>query len=383
MTLPTRSRVLTPVPVPVLTGSAALVLDPDLLGTTGPVLVDVAAAGGRATAWAWARTAAGLPPEAAALGSDEAGVSARLLDLLLPGDGPVTVTVPQVAHRRVLASRIDDLPQRDEVQVPRTDPGGRALLVRGGVTAWVTCVPRPHVPAGAVRLTYQMRLLTDAEGADASAPVTLTFPGDEGAGPARRGRLRRAVDRAVERLLTAVFRAPEFAVRITQAHAGDDEGPLVALHPAVFDRIGVEPGQQVVVRWGDREITAMAVADHAPHGTGPVSAAGRAAQRVNLVSPDLPGDMSPHLVARLSAPARRSLGAPAATVVTVRRRLRPVLVRNLGALVLPLAGLLLAAAALEDPNWWLVGTGTALMSVLGLAGVRIPVVRRDDAERRR
>lgn len=98
-------------------------------------------------------------------------------------------------------------------------------------------------------------------------------------------------------------------------------------------------------------------------------------QRVNRLWPDLPEGISPHVTVRMSTRLRDQLGAPVATVVTVRRRMRPVLVQNLNSLVVPLASLVLAGAALPDPHWPTLGLGTALMSVFALARLRIPQPR--------
>jgi hypothetical protein len=176
----------------------------------------------------------------------------------------------------------------------------------------------------------------------------------------------------MEHLWRALFRAPEFSARVVQAHAGDDGAPVVTLHPAVFDRIGIESGQQVLVRWGGREVAALAVADHDPPATGLPPDSIKRVQRVNRLWPHLPEGMSPHVVVRMSAHLRAELGAPVATVVTVRRQLRPVVVRNLNSLVVPLASLVLAGAALPDPHWPALAAGTVVMSVFALARLRIP-----------
>lgn len=382
MTAAPVTTALAPRVVPVAAGFPVAVLPPERLDRDAdPVLVTVRRGDRAEHAWAWSRDDPALPPSAAGLGPGEVGVSRRLATLLGgPEDAPVEVTVPPVRALRVLSVRIDDMPGPGEVQVSpgdRPDGPARALLVHEGVAAVVTAVPADHVPAGAVRMSYATRVLQHVAADTRVRVVDLPAPlPPSGTRRVRPDRARRAVGRGVERTLRAVFRAPSVAVRVTQAHAGDDEAAVVALHTSAFERLGIRPGDQVLVAWGAREVVALAVTDHEPHTTGGPLPGAKGAQRVNLQSAALPDDFSPHLVARLSAPARRALGCPPATVVTVRRRVRPALARNLNQLVVPAAGLLLAGAALPDPNWLLLGGGTVVISALALASVRIPDVGR-------
>jgi hypothetical protein len=66
------------------------------------------------------------------------------------------------------------------------------------------------------------------------------------------------------------------------------------------------------------------------------------------------------------------MGIPVAAVVTVRRSTSSVLMSNLYRLIIPIAGLSLAGAALEDPNWLLLGLGAIVLSILALTRLRIP-----------
>ncbi|GAB2499422.1 hypothetical protein GCM10027063_43750 [Promicromonospora xylanilytica] len=371
---------LTTAPVKIASGLPIAVMHPDMLsGTAGPVPVTVATESRDAVAWAWRSDADGIPESARALHPGQIGMSRRLRAAMHDA-ATVSVQMPEVVSLRIFSALVDDMPAADEVQVnPNDVEPGTYLLVQGGVTAWVRAVPRDHVRPGTVRLAYQLRLLTASDGATDNGLVALVaarpdvirhrLPGK------RVQRASEAVDRAMERLWRALFRAPEFSARVVQAHAGDDGAPIVTLHPAVFDRIGIESGQQVLVRWGGREVVALAVADHdSPVSSSPTESI-RKVQRVNRLWPDLPEGISPHVTVRMSTLLRDQLGAPVATVVTVRRRLRPVLVRNLNSLVVPLASLVLAGAALPDPHWPTLGLGTALMSVFALARLRIPQPR--------
>lgn len=371
---------LTTVPVKIASGLPTAVVHPDLLaGTNGPVPVTVIADDRATVAWAWSAAADGIPDDARNISHGEVGVSRRLR-AGMSGATSVSVRVPPITQLRTYSALVDDMPAADEVQVNPADiESGTYLLVQGGVTAWVHAVPRDHVRPGTVRLAYQLRLLTASDRATDNPLVALVAAEPAVIRhqlPAKRvQRASEAVDSTMERLWRALFRAPEFSARVIQAHAGDDGAPIVTLHPAVFDRIGVESGQQVLVRWGGREVVALAVADHDPPMTGSLTEAMKKVQRVNRLWPDLPDGISPHTTVRMSTRLRDQLGAPVATVVTVRRRLRPVLVRNLNSLVVPLASLVLAGAALPDPHWPALGLGTTLMSVFALARLRIPQPR--------
>lgn len=371
---------LTTVPVKITSGLPTAVVHPDVLpGTDGRVPLTVVGGGGATVAWAWSAAAQGIPDSVRELSPGQIGMSRRLLASV--GHVPsVSLRVPTVTTLRTLSALVDDMPSADEVQVNPADlQPGPYLLVQGGVTAWVRVVPRDHVRRGAVRLAYQLRLLTASGGAADNAHVTLVAAPPDMVRhqlPTRRVlRASEAVDRTMERLWRALFRAPEFSARVVQAHAGDDGASIATLHTAVFDRIGIQSGQQVLVRWGGREVVALAVADHDPPISGSPTASMKKVQRVNRLWPDLPEGISPHVTVRLSTRLRDQLGAPVATVVTVRRRMRPVLVQNLNSLVVPLASLVLAGAALPDPHWPALGLGTALMSVFALARLRIPQPR--------
>ena len=377
---PATGRGLDAVPLPVASALPIAVLHPDALsGSTGPLPVLVTADGRTNVAWAWSGSAVGVPEAARNLAPGQVGVNRRLR-AAMGGVPSVAVKVPPVTMLRTSSAYVDDMPDTDEVQINRHDLNpGTYLLVQRGTTAWVNAVARDHVRPGTLRIAYQLRLLTASDGVPDDNSVALVAAAPEVVRTASQismiRRMGTAVDHTMELLWRALFRAPEFSARVMQAHPSDDGSPVISLHPAVYDRIGVEPGQQVLVRWGGREVVALAVADHEPPEAGAPAEAIKRAQRVNRLFPDLPSGLPPHVVVRMSAQLRHELGAPVATVITVRRRLRPVLVRNLNSLVVPLASLVLAGAALPDPHWPTLGLGTALMSVFALARLRIPQPR--------
>lgn len=369
--------------VPVPSGFPTAVLHPDLLsGTSGPVPVTVTASGRTAVAWAWTTAADGMPRRARELGADRVGVTRRLVTQLGGGTPPshVDVTVPPHERLRIVSALADDMPAQHEVQVSPRDIGERAsyLLVRAGVTAWVTAVPREHVRPGTLRLGYQHRLLTTSgPRADDSAEHALLVAAPRSMiADTRRGswprRLVDTTDRALENLWRRLFRAPEFSARVVQAHAGDDSASIIALHPAAFERLGVPSGNQVLVRWGGREAVAQAVEDHDPPSSDPRATVSKSEQRVNRLWPDPPADLSSQTIVRMSAHLRAQLGAPTSTVVSVRRRLRTVLTANLNRLVIPVAGFGLAIHQINDPRWPVIGVAAVLMAVFALARLRMP-----------
>jgi hypothetical protein len=183
--------------------------------------------------------------------------------------------------------------------------------------------------------------------------------------------LPRLVDFGLEMLLRAAFRAPVLALRITQAHPGDDVlANTVRLHPAAMSAIGCKPGGQVLLKWGGRQIAVRALEDHAPHGEG-LSATVMASVGIRYEG-ELPADFPPHLVVRVPAPVRTQMGIPPHTAVEARRKIRPALLGQLNQLATPLVGLVLAAVAIPDIRGWPVLVGTAIAIVFGLAPLRMP-----------
>jgi hypothetical protein len=181
----------------------------------------------------------------------------------------------------------------------------------------------------------------------------------------------RLVDFTLEALLRMAFRAPVLALRITQAHPGDDGlANTVRLHPAALSAIGCKPGGQVLLKWGGRQMAVRALEDHAPHGEG-LSATVLASVGIRYEG-ELPADFPPHLVGRVPAPVRTQLGIPPHTAVEARRKIRPALLGQLNQLATPLAGLVLAAVAIPDIRGWPVFVGTAIAVAFGLAPLRMP-----------
>jgi hypothetical protein len=156
----------------------------------------------------------------------------------------------------------------------------------------------------------------------------------------------RLVDYGCEVILRLIFGTQPMSFRIIQAHPGDDDlRDTLRLHPAAFTALGLAPGGQVLIDWAGQRTSVRALEDHNPFG-GSLSSYVRGVVGVRYDA-ELPQDFPSHLVARVPAPVRRHLGVPPNTVVVMRRRIRPSLVGQLNQLTMPLAGLVLAAAAVR------------------------------------
>lgn len=365
-----------------LPSSAAVVVVPDdvLPSMKGPAPVGVEHQGVTVPAWAWAEGAWGdgapAPDHDAPSGSPPTFWLSRLTVERLgigPELGAVTLTVPEALSLQPRLPLVHDLPAHDEVQVaPGTAAPGRHVLVRNGVAAWVTLVPRRHVQPGTARISGQLRATTSVSTAardDSALVIVRPVPL-----PPTRGRrrdllsadaIRSTTWSVVERALRWYFLAPEQSVRVVPAHPDDDHQQAVTLHETTLARLGVRSGDRVIVRWGDTETEVSAVADHAPavfRTTGP---------HPDPTTPQPAPEAPAHLTIRVPTALRYLVDLPAASVVSVRRSTRSVLARNLNSLVIPVASLVLAGAALNDPDWLLLTCGALATAALGLSRLRI------------
>lgn len=310
----------------------------------------------------------------------------------------VELELPAIKRCRVLAARIDDLPGPQSLQVSgavRDGLDGRRWAVAtahgAAVPVQLHCRTMDHDEDA--RASHALRLLL-GRGEDLPHVQLSSFPRTpfllrltDAGRISRRTRqgaaavavtvasclllLLRVADLGLEAILRGAFRSPALSVITTRAHAGDDALDIVRLHPSAFPMLAIKPGAQIVVAWGPRRTVAIALEDHRTHEVPAASLEARAS-RVEHVSADLPAEFPPHIVVRVSARVRRNVGAPAATAVQLRRRVRPLLISNLNQLVLPVLGLALAAAALNRPHWGWLSVGFAALVVLSLAGLRHP-----------
>lgn len=371
--LATLSRVPSSIP--------AVVLPDDVLtATAGPVPVVIRHGERSSSAWAWAERAWDNSDNiSAGQGDGQEGTQAFWLSRLAierlgldAGMTAVSLAIPEPEALVPVLPLVHDIPGNDEVQIAPDDASGSGLqiMVRNGVAAWVTLVPREHVRPGTARISNHLRVITRPT-SSTTAPTDTLFlrPVAEASGSRRRRRtlasLRTRLRSATEHCLRWFFLAPEQSFRVVPAHPDDEHQHVVALHEVALSRLGVRSGDDVILRWGTTEVEVPAVTDHAPVASGPSD------RTPDPTRPPPARDMPSHLAVRVPAALRHTMDLPGASVVAVRRSTRSVLTRNLNSLVIPVASLALAGAALNDPNWALLTCGAVATAVLGLSRLRM------------
>jgi hypothetical protein len=368
-----------------LPSSVPVVVVPDhvLATTAGPVPVDIERDGRRTSAWAWAERAWGDTGDAAdasrpaeleerptfwlsRLAFERLGLAAEAesatISLVVPDQKPLVPVLPLV----------HDIPENNEVQVAADAELGRGaqIMVRHGVAVWVSLVPRDHVRPGTVRISNHLRAVTEQSEDSSVERDTLFFRPL----PSERVRAQRRLTVAAvngwlrtvtEGCLRWFFLAPEQSMRLVPAHPDDEHLHVVTLQDVALARLGIRSGDGVILRWGTSEVEVTAVADRDPVEFDSADV------RPDPTKPIPARDMPRHLAVRVPTALRHMMDLPAASVVTVRRSTRSVLVRNLNSLVIPVASLALAGAALNDPNWALLICGAVATAVLGLSRLRM------------
>ncbi len=184
----------------------------------------------------------------------------------------------------------------------------------------------------------------------------------------------RLIDFSLELALRAALRSQPLAFRIMQANPGDDDlRDTVRLHPGAFAALALNPGGQVILNWAGQRMTARVLEDPNPIDT-PAASSPHVLQSagLHLDTGLLPEGFPAHLVVRVPAFLRQSLNIPPTTIIEVRRRLRPAVVSQLNQLTIPVAGLILAAAAFPPVRGWPLLAGSVAALVLGLAPLRMP-----------
>lgn len=334
-------------------------------------------------------------------------LSRRARDALrIEGSASVSVHLPLRTRLVFESARIDDLPQGCEVDV------SRATAIRmGGTTGWALLVwgdrAMPvslrvrNLAEGHVRLSMLTRSLMgitpDAPKksrrrrvpAPPSRPTDRTVllcalppepswlhriqapmsPGARRAPAALARGVSRLLMGLLERVLQPALGAPRFAYRTREALIGDDVHSVVRLPPSCFPMLGIRPGDQVILTWARRRCIAVAL-EQVPL-TVAASRGLRTHQMVDLATASArkPED---HLDIEVAASLRHVLGLPRDTVLQVQRRLWTQLSVRLSALLIPVGGLLLAAAAIQGfrPLWiWL---GMAAIAVFEILHLRLP-----------
>jgi hypothetical protein len=185
----------------------------------------------------------------------------------------------------------------------------------------------------------------------------------------------RLIDFTLELLLRLTLRSQPLAFRVLQANPGDDNLiDTIRLHPSAFAALALNPGGQVILNWAGHRMTARVLEDPAPIDT-PAAASPHVLGSAGLhldVPGILPDGFPAYLVVKMPAFIRQSLNIPPSTIIELRRRIRPAVVSQLNQLTIPVAGLILAAAAFPAIRGWPLIAGGVAALVLGLAPLRMP-----------
>lgn len=365
-----------------------------------PTLGWVIAGSRRHWAWVWREGAFSDIADVPIVVPSGAAALSRRLRLNLSREEPlpseICVELPESAFFEVGPALAREVEPGAVVYVPRSQLGARAsdkprfdrrLLVFSGVCAPVEV--RPHDSDRLrIRCSHAVRMLIGVRPEQVVQLVTLPDHGiatglaslKGGTTRSRRrqrwlahSRVRprralRLLDRASEKALELVLRAPRLILRTTHAPVGDDGEKIVRLHPKLFASLGITPGAQVVVSWFGLTTAAVALEDYEPAKTEALEAV-RATQAVER-TPTTADDLPAHLIVRVTMDVRRELGIPAHTVVELKRRLRPLVATQLNQLTIPMAGIFLAGVAVKDLRWWPLLIGLGIVIAFGLAPLR-------------
>jgi hypothetical protein len=261
------------------------------------------------------------------------------------------LTINQIGRRRVAT---EDIEIADHVQVAPQNArrfGEWALLVAPSLSGPVHLSPREHVEPDAVRVPYATRELWEL-GSDEGEVSLLPLAGDTRRGVSFVARIGRF-------LLETMLGAPAVPLRATEAVVGDEGRAVVRVDGTALDFLGVNAGDQVIVSWAGRETVARALLQtddlrdrmrtQLAHATGRQS-------RLATRAATAPGAILWHLQVWVSPAVRDALVIPPDTVVRLRRSVFHLVLRNLIALQIPVAGLIIAGLAIEDLHWavWVV-----------------------------
>lgn len=184
----------------------------------------------------------------------------------------------------------------------------------------------------------------------------------------RHGRLaavmRRIAD-TIEKALRLVLRAPAVSFRTVEATPGEDQSTIARIGPELFPLLGVQPGDQVYVEWGPGNRSVVIALEQHP--------ADPAWPDVEYVGhrPESPPSLPDFTVIGLGATTRVTLGIPRVAVVTVRRRLTPLIMKKANQLIVPVAGLFLGLSVDAHLAAWLLVCATVVILGLLIAPIRM------------
>ncbi len=334
------------------------------------------------------------------------------------------VTSQDPITRKVMSGHSEYINIADCVQVTKADKanlGDMALLIAPGLSGPVRVEENRRVLLGTVRLFYATRVLWGLEKDmqldldEEQGTKDKSEPADKGSqagndsqavwlqplGPdlARKSPERRGAEagRFARGILEFCIGAPAVPLRATEALVGDEARAVARVDATVLDFLGVQAGDRVIVSWGQREASVRILLQtdeqrkqmrkqfRGPTGpkgkakkeaTGGTAEAGTMASSPRTTRPADPDRTFPpwHLQVWLSPEIRRELGIPADTIVTIRRSVAHFAMKNLIALEIPVAGLIIAAFAIPQVlrSWWIIPVFLLVMLVLAFIPLRLP-----------
>jgi hypothetical protein len=301
----------------------------------------------------------------------------------------IRVVVPRRAQLIVVPALIDRLPPADIVEVRENvcDYMGHhrwALLSHQGLTMPVRLRPA-RIRDGEIRMSMLARSLvgfTSEPGANATVQLS-ELPAESHRSPILGVRtlvserewhgwiglpifIARSTIQCFESLARLFLKAPKLCVRTTEALVGDDTNRVVRLASHVFPLLGLHPGDHVVVQWARRRTLAVAL-EKPDYGATPRNLPRHVDPEMQGIPENIPAE---YLTIGIAAEMRSALGIPRHTVVTIQRRVVPLVSRRLNELTIPVGGLLLAAATVKGLSRTAVAIGLVVIILLAMLPAR-------------
>jgi len=170
----------------------------------------------------------------------------------------------------------------------------------------------------------------------------------------------------VERLLRLVLHAPVLSMRTVEAEIGDDTNRVVRVAPETLRLLGIQPGDEVFLEWGDSRVLAVALEKVATSMPGVFEGATEDDWGTDPVADSVPD----HLVVGVSAVMRGELRIPRRTIVNVRRRVLSIFAQRVNELTIPIGGLIFAALALDKITSLQAAVGAVIVTIMAMAPVK-------------
>lgn len=302
------------------------------------------------------------------------------VELKVPGkdqgeksESDTIVTFRRPLHYRILGGESGDIPDSDVVYLSPTDAAlfdGWALLITARGGGPVRIKSRDHVPLGAARVAYALRVITsitkDSAGKLTGHVALQPLPDPNP--------LLSKIQKMTRWLGEIAIGAPPIALRSTEGLVGDDGKDVVRVDPTALDYLGCASGDSVIVSWARKSHRARVLL-HTDVTRERMHA--QFAETTGSQSRESWGDIEArreiphHLQAWLSSSVRHQLDIPPDSIVRLRRSTTRTLAKHSALLSLPLAGLVLAALAVPDIGVFALAAVPPVV-LLALAQIRMP-----------